>query len=95
LKFQVQNLSQIVFLQAPEDDHLVNPVHELRQKLTPCRFDRCAENFLINVRGKRICRAVARRKTDAARNQFRHLASSEVRCQNHYRAREVNAAVVA
>jgi len=53
---QVENLPQIVLLQAPEDDYVVDPVHELGRKLTSGGFNRRAGNLLINFRGRRICR---------------------------------------
>src|SRR6267142_2380819 len=95
LELQVENLPQIVLLQAPEDDYVVDPVHELGRKLTSGGFNRRAGNLLINFRGRRICRDLDWSKTDTARNQFRHLAGSQVRRHNHYRAREINAAVIA
>src|SRR3989442_11260094 len=95
LEPQVENLPQIVLLQAPEDDYVVDPVHELGRKLTSGGFNRRAGNLLINFRGRRICRDLDWSKTDTARNQFRHLAGFQVRRHNHYRAREINAAVIA
>src|SRR5438876_5082098 len=95
LELQVENLPQIVLLQAPEDDYVVDPVHELRRKLTSGGFNPRPGNLLIKFRGRRICRDLDWSKTDTARNQFRHLAGSQVRRHNHYRAREINAAVIA
>src|SRR5437763_12555346 len=84
-----------MFLQRAEDHNLVNAVHELGAKLPARGLDRRAVNLLVNLRVVRILALLHGREAYAARDEFRHLASAEVRGHHEHRLREVNASVVA
>src|SRR5437773_10349240 len=73
LELQVENLPQIVLLQAPEDDYVVDPVHEVGRKLTSGGFNRRAGNLLINFRGRRFCRDLDWSRTDTEGKLLRLL----------------------
>src|SRR5262249_45920467 len=90
-QFDLQNLGQVIAVQAAEDHDLIDPVHEFRREFTLRGFERRPVNLLIDFG---VDHAALRGEADSARNQFAHLARAQVRRHDHDRAGEIDAAVV-
>src|SRR6185436_13024432 len=66
LKFEIENLTQVMFFQRTEHYHLVDPVHELRRELASRSLDGGAINLLVYFGIVRRFRTFSRRETNAA-----------------------------
>jgi hypothetical protein len=91
-QFDLQNLGQVVAVQAAKDYDLIDPVHEFRREFTLRGFERRPINLLIDFG---VDHAALWGEADSARNQFAHLSRAQVRRHDYDRAGEIDAAVVA
>src|SRR5262249_52188711 len=94
LELEFENLFEVILLEAPEHDHLVDAVHELGRKLSLRRFGGGAIDLLIHVVADHAFCA-GRRKADRAGYQLAYLLRAEIRRQKDHALREIYTPVVA
>src|SRR6266404_6662081 len=91
-KLDVEHFFQLFASQRMKNNHLVQPVHELRRELPPRRFHRGTLDLLIQASVWLVSRLD---ESHSAVHQFRDFPATQVRGKKNNRLRQIDSAVVA